>query len=96
MVAYFREDLAANAQRGLHDRVGDVKSLQGDLAKSWREGSTDYATVAMRFSVRNALIEKATDRVVEGDAERVKEVTEVWTFRRDAGAQWVLSAIQQA
>jgi len=68
MVAYFREDLAANAQRGLHDRVGDVKLLQGDLAESWREGDAEYATVAMRFSLRNAMIEKATDRVVEGDA----------------------------
>ncbi len=96
MVAYFREDLAANTQRGLHDRVGQVKLLQGDLAESWREGTTDYATVAMRFSLLNAMIEKATGRVVEGDSNRPKEVTEIWTFRRDSRGPWVLSAIQQA
>jgi predicted lipid-binding transport protein (Tim44 family) len=41
--------LAANASRGLINRVTDVKLLQGDLAEAWREGRTEHATVAMRF-----------------------------------------------
>jgi predicted lipid-binding transport protein (Tim44 family) len=96
MVGYFGEELAQNAGRGLHDRVSDVTLLQGDLAESWREGRTDYATVAMRFSLVNALTERATGRVVEGDAGKPQEATELWTFRREAGGPWLLSAIQQS
>jgi predicted lipid-binding transport protein (Tim44 family) len=96
MVSYFAEELAQNAGRGLHDRVSDVTLLQGDLSEAWSEGRTEYATVAMRFSLVNALVERASGRTVEGNADAPQEVTELWTFRRDAPGAWMLSAIQQA
>ncbi len=68
----------------------------GDLPEGWREGTTDYATVAMRFSSINALTERATGRIVEGDASKPQEATELWTFRREPGGAWQLSAIQQS
>lgn len=94
MVSYFADDLAANASRGVVNQVSDVKLLQGDLAESWREGFTDYATVAMRFSLVDVTIERASGRIVEGSRTPV-EATELWTFRRDRGGRWLLSAIQQ-
>jgi len=96
MFRYFDEDLSGNAKRGLVDRVSDVKLLQGDLAEAWREGSLDYATVAMRFSLINALYERATGRVVEGSATQSQEVVEHWTFVRERGGAWRLSGIQSA
>src|SRR5262249_1630950 len=51
MISYFGDDLAANASRGVVNRVSDVHLVQGDLSEAWREGQTDYATVAMRFSL---------------------------------------------
>jgi predicted lipid-binding transport protein (Tim44 family) len=96
MLSYFAEELAANAGRGLVNRVSDVKLLQGDLAEAWRERDAEYATVAMRFSLLDQLIERVSGRLLEGDASRPTEVSEVWTFRRAAGGQWLLSAIQQA
>jgi predicted lipid-binding transport protein (Tim44 family) len=93
MVSYFSEDLAENASRGLVNRVSDVKLLQGDLAEAWREGGTEYATVAMRFSLNDTMVERASGRVVEGGPQ---QVAESWTFRRTAGRPWMLSAIQQA
>ncbi len=95
MLSYFSEDLAQNASRGVINRVSDVKLLNGDLSEAWREGSTDYATVALRFSLHDWMVDRATGRVVEGDPARPQEVTEFWTFRRSAGAPWILSAIQQ-
>jgi predicted lipid-binding transport protein (Tim44 family) len=92
MVSYFSEDLAQNASRGVVNRISDVKLLQGDLAEAWREGGTDYATVAMRFALNDVMVERATGRVVEGGPQ---EVTESWTFRRAHGGPWILSAIQQ-
>jgi predicted lipid-binding transport protein (Tim44 family) len=101
VLSYFARDLADYERKGVRNQVTDVKLLQGDLAEAWRETGSDYATVAMRFSLRDALIERTTGRVVTGDAPH--EVTEVWTFRRDhnqpaEGWQqgWQLSAIQQA
>ncbi len=93
MLSYFSEQLAGNASRGLINRVTDVKLLQGDLAEAWREGGTDYATVAMKFALKDSMVERASGRTVEG-GER-SEVTELWTFMRARGGIWLLSAIQQ-
>jgi predicted lipid-binding transport protein (Tim44 family) len=95
MVSYFAEDLADNTSRGVVNRISDVKLLQGDLAEAWREGGNEYATVAMRFSLVDQLVERASGRVVEGDG-KPQEVVEVWTFLRGRGGNWILSAIQQA
>jgi predicted lipid-binding transport protein (Tim44 family) len=94
MVSYFAEDLAANASRGVVNRVSDVKLLQGDLAEAWREDGAEYATVAMRYGLVDKVVDRASGRIVEG-SDRPQEVTEVWTFRRVPGGQWLLSAIQQ-
>jgi predicted lipid-binding transport protein (Tim44 family) len=95
MVSYFTEDLAKNKARGDVNKVSDVKLLQGDLAEAWREGDTDYASVAMRFSLVDKTVERSTGRLV-GGSEQPAEVTEVWTFVRPRGMNWELSAIQQA
>ena len=92
MAGYFAEEIAQNAGRGLVNRITDVTLRQGDLSEAWREGSVDYATVAMRFTLRDETIEHATGRVVRtGDPEAL----ELWTFRREGGGPWILSAIQQ-
>jgi len=93
MVSYFAEQMTQNASRGLINRVSDVKLLQGDLAEAWREGDADYATVAMRFALTDSMVERASGRTVEGGSP--SEVTELWTFRRARGSDWLLSAIQQ-
>jgi predicted lipid-binding transport protein (Tim44 family) len=94
MVSYFADDLAGYASRGLTNEVSDIKLLQGDLAEAWSEGATDYASVAMRYRLTDATVERASGRVVEG-SRSPQEVTELWTFRRDRGGEWLLSAIQQ-
>ncbi len=58
-VSYFSEQLADNASRGLINRVTDVKLLHGDLAEAWREGRTDYATVAMKYALKDSMVERA-------------------------------------
>ena len=95
MLSYFSEELARNASRGVVNHISNVKLLQGDLAEAWREGTTDYATVAMKFSLVDQVADRATGRVVEG-GDQSQVATEVWTFRRERGGNWLLSAIQQA
>jgi predicted lipid-binding transport protein (Tim44 family) len=92
MLSYFSEELARNASRGVVNQISDVKLLQGDLSEAWREINDDYATVAMRYSLSDKIVDRATGRVVE---EEPSEATEFWTFRRAREGQWLLSAIQQ-
>jgi predicted lipid-binding transport protein (Tim44 family) len=93
MLSYFSEQLAGNASRGLVNRITDVKLLQGDLAEAWREGGTDYATLAMKFALSDSVVERTNGRIVEGGEP--SEATELWTFRRARGGNWLLTAIQQ-
>ena len=95
MVSYFTKDLEENKARNDVNKVSDVKLLQGDLAEAWREGDTDYASVALRFSLVDKTLERGTGKLVAG-SETPTEATEVWTFVRPRGSDWELSAIQQA
>ena len=71
MLSYFSEQLAQNASRGVVNKVSDVKLEQGDLAEAWREGDAEYATVAMRYSLVDRFIDRASGRLVDGsDAPR--------------------------
>jgi len=94
MVSYFSKDLEENKARNDVNKVTDVKLLQGDLAEAWRESETDFASVAMRFSLVDKTTERTTGRLVSGSDTPI-EATEVWTFARRRGADWELSAIQQ-
>ena len=94
MVSYFNNDLQENRGRNVVNKVSGTKLLQGDLSEAWREGDTDYASVAMRFSMIDKTVDRVSGRLVEG-SEQPTEVTEVWTFVRPHGANWELSAIQQ-
>ena len=96
MVSYLSEELADNAHKDLRNEVSDVNLLQADIAESWREGDRDFATAAFRYSSVDVTREAATGRVVAGNPDHATETTELWTFTRRRGADWVLSAIQEA
>jgi predicted lipid-binding transport protein (Tim44 family) len=95
MVSYLSEELALNAHKGLHNEVSAVKLLQADIAESWSEGARDYATAALRYEALDVMRDRATGKIVEGDADAPSQTTEIWTFARENGGDWRLSAIQQ-
>jgi len=94
MVGYFGEQLSEQASRGVRNTVTHVKLEQGDLSEAWSEGGREYATVAMRFSAMD-VTRDSSGRVVDGDMALRSMATELWTFMRSRGGQWILSAIQQ-
>jgi predicted lipid-binding transport protein (Tim44 family) len=94
MVSYITDDMAEHKARNQINTVSGTKLLQGDLAEAWREGNTDFASVAMRYSLIDKTVDRATGQLVKG-SELPTEVTEVWTFLRERGGNWELSAIQQ-
>lgn len=93
-MSYLAEELGENATNGVRNRVSDVKLLQGDIAEAWREDGQEFATLAMRYSSIDAVVERDSGRVVSGDDRRPSESVEVWTFVRKPGADWKLAAIQ--
>lgn len=97
MLSYFAGELEDNKRKGVRNELGAPKLLQGDLSEAWREQSGEYATVAMRYSLTDAMVD-SSGKVVSGSRTAPQEVTELWTFRRERGAAanaWELSAIQQ-
>ncbi len=98
MVGYFSNDFEENRRKGLFSKSSGTQLLQGDLSEAWSEGSDDYATVAMRFSIVDVMTDRNTGHVVSGDPTKPIECTEIWTFCRSSGSDqsgWKLSAIQQ-
>jgi predicted lipid-binding transport protein (Tim44 family) len=99
MASYFAEELADNARKGLVNKLSNVTFLQGDLSEAWREEGAEYASVAIKFSLNDTMVDRATGRIVSGDPSTPQQVTEVWTFTRRPGGfpdEWKLSALQQA
>jgi hypothetical protein len=94
MNSYFAEQLADQASRNIRNQVSAVKLEQGDLSEAWTEQGRDYATVAMRFSMIDVTV-APNGKVVDGHPSERTMTTEIWTFLRARGGDWVLSAIQQ-
>jgi predicted lipid-binding transport protein (Tim44 family) len=92
MLSYYSDELAHNASNGDVNQISDIKLLQGDLSEAWREGNDEYATVAMRYSLNDRIVARNDGRLIE---QLPSEATELWTFRRSHGGQWILSAVQQ-
>ena len=96
MVSYLSEELADNATHGMRNDVTSLKFLNGELAEAWREGNRDYATVAMNWEAIDVMRDRQTGAVVKGDPDHPAEAKELWTFVREHGGTWQLSAIQDA
>ena len=47
----------------------------------------------MKYALKDSMVERTSGRIVEGG--RGSDVTELWTFMRARGGNWLLSAIQQ-
>lgn len=93
-MSYLAEELGEIASSGKRNEVKDVKLLQGDVSEAWREGNVDYATVAIRYSAIDVMLDRNSGAVVEGNPYEPVESTEVWTFTRTDNGDWLLAAIQ--
>ena len=63
MLSYSMEDMNANASRGVVNRITNVKLLQGDPVEAWREGDTEYCTVAIRYSLTDEIVDRTSGKV---------------------------------
>jgi len=96
IMSYLSEELSENATHGRRNDVTGTKLMQADIAEAWAEGETDYATAAMRYESTDVMRDRQSGEVLGGDAAGPSETTELWTFVRQPGQPWKLSAIQEA
>jgi predicted lipid-binding transport protein (Tim44 family) len=95
VMSYLAEELSDNATHGRRNEVTGAKLLQADVGEAWREGQTDYATAAMRYESIDIMRDRTTNAALSGDPNTPTQTTELWTFARQAGGPWKLSAIQE-
>jgi predicted lipid-binding transport protein (Tim44 family) len=96
VMSYLSEELSQNATQGRRNQVTGTRLLQADVGEAWREDGDDYATAALRYESIDVMTDRATGAVLEGDPNTPTQTTELWTFTRQAGLPWKLSAIQEA
>ncbi len=96
MVSYLSEELADNATHGLRNDVTNLHFVRGEVSEAWREGSHDYATVALQWTAIDVMRDRTTGEIKRGDPDKPAEAKEYWTFVRENGGPWLLSAIQDA
>ncbi len=94
VMSYLAEELSTNATNGLRNDVSATRLLQADVSEAWREGGTDYATIAMRYESIDVMRHRDTNQVMKGDPLQPTETTEIWTFTREDHGNWRLSAVQ--
>jgi predicted lipid-binding transport protein (Tim44 family) len=94
MITEMAKELADYASRGLVNETTDIKLLQGNLVDSWNEDNADFATVSLRYSVTDVVIDRKSGEIVEG-SRTPEEASELWTFRRAPGGQWQLWAVEK-
>ncbi len=96
VMSYLSEELSQNATQGRRNQVTGTRLLQADVGEAWREDGVDYATAALRYESIDVMTDRASGAVLEGDPNTPTQTTELWTFTRQAGLPWKLSAIQEA
>ncbi len=100
MLSYLSEQLAENQSQGVINHVDDVELLKGEVREAWDEGHLQYASALMHWRARDYTVSAGGkpgegDIIVGGDPTHASEASEMWTFARSPGGQWLLSAVQQ-
>jgi len=84
--ASFQKAVDARMASGQIARVRIVSIVDADAVSAKAEGSNVF--VSVRFSsIQDTAMEDATGNVISGTDRKKEEVTDIWTFSRDANAQ---------
>ena len=83
--------------RTVSERVSRTSACwRPTLRRAGGKATREYATAALRYKSRDVTRDRVSGKVVSGDADRPTEATELWTFTRQNGTDWKLSAIRRA
>lgn len=89
-----RGELEELKKKGLVNRVEGISLKDSAITEAWQEKGTDYITLKLTASAIDYIAD-GSGKVVEGSNTEASTFTEYWTFAREIGKDWKLSAIQQ-
>lgn len=89
-----RGELEELKSKGLVNRVEGISMKDAAITEAWQEKGTDYITLKLTASAVDYITD-GSGKVVEGSNTEAATFTEYWTFAREIGKDWKLSAIQQ-
>jgi len=89
-----RGELEELKKKGLINRVEGISLKDSAITEAWQEKGTDYITLKLTASAVDYITD-GSGKVVEGSSTEAATFTEFWTFAREIGKDWKLSAIQQ-
>lgn len=89
-----RGELEELKKNGLVNRVDGISIKDSAITEAWQEKGTDYITLKLTASAIDYITD-GSGKVVEGSSTEASIFTEYWTFAREIGKDWKLSAIQQ-
>lgn len=89
-----RAEMDRIRSRGLFNRVEGLAIKDTAITEAWQERGTDCITLKITASAVDCLV-NASGETVEGSSSEAIQFTEYWTFAREIGKDWRLSAIQQ-
>ena len=95
IMSYLAEELSENATHNRRNEVTGTRLIDAEVTEAWAEASGDYATIGLRYESIDVMRDRTTGGIVTGSANTPTEANEVWTFFREAGGGWKLSAIQE-
>lgn len=90
-----KNEIEAIRARGLVNRVEGLSIKDSVITEAWQEKGTDFITMKITASAIDYLVD-GSGKAVEGSSSQAVQFTEFWTFAREIGKDWKLSAIQQS
>lgn len=96
MFSYFDHNLRNNMSQGVINVISNYSLVSSNPTQYWQEGDEEYVTVDFVWNAVDYVKDSKTSDVVDGDANKPVEAREFWTFCRQNGGYWILTAIQQA
>lgn len=83
--AHFEEAIDARTEQKHTIEAKIVRLRDPDISEARLEGEEMYITVTFHSEQISATVD-ADGKVVDGDRDRIYDVTDIWTFRRKIGA----------
>jgi hypothetical protein len=100
MYDHFAQIINENQQQNISNHVSQVRLLNQELQDSWQEGDNFYARVALTWSaidyaINNKLSPNDPGYLLDGNMNEPIRITEIWTFQKAGGGNWLLTGIEQ-
>lgn len=101
MLEALADELAANAAKGLVNKVQQVEIKAIEILQSWQAAGMDYTAIRLDWQAIDLMVRldrtpDNADYIASGDPSTPVTAKEIWTLARAEDDDWQLSAVKPA